>query len=216
DFQWCTRSCGRSIMSETAIMDDRTSVQDSASSAVLVQYRAKDSIVTPSNLISLMRAFMVLPAIFALIAHLYILVASIFVVAFLSDLLDGLVARRTNTVSELGKIIDPLADKIFVGLVVIAMAAYGLIPIWFLVAIIVRDLIILAGGIWAKRKLGVVLPSNYPGKAAVLIISLTLFLIMTGVPGNIITGMEWLAIALMVGSLFVYGRRLGGLLSVAK
>jgi CDP-diacylglycerol--glycerol-3-phosphate 3-phosphatidyltransferase len=203
-------------MSETAIMDDRTSVQDSASSAVLVQYRAKDSIVTPSNLISLMRAFMVLPAIFALIAHLYILVASIFVVAFLSDLLDGLVARRTNTVSELGKIIDPLADKIFVGLVVIAMAAYGLIPIWFLVAIIVRDLIILAGGIWAKRKLGVVLPSNYPGKAAVLIISLTLFLIMTGVPGNIITGMEWLAIALMVGSLFVYGRRLGGLLSVAK
>jgi CDP-diacylglycerol--glycerol-3-phosphate 3-phosphatidyltransferase len=200
-------------MSETATMDNRISVQDPA---VLAQYRAKDSIVTPSNLISLMRAFMVFPAIFALIAHLYILVASIFVVAFISDLLDGLVARRTNTVSELGKIIDPLADKIFVGLVVIAMAAYGLIPTWFLAAIIIRDMIIIAGGIWAKRKLGVVLPSNYPGKAAVLTISLTLFLIMTGVPSNIIAGMEWLGIALMVGSLWVYGRRLGGLLSVVK
>ena len=180
------------------------------------QFRAADSIFTPSNIISMMRVMMVFPAIFALVAHLNILVGAIFITAFLSDLLDGFVARKTNTVSEIGKIIDPLADKIFVGLVVIAMAAYGMIPIWFLVTILARDLLIVTVGVWAKRKLGVVLPSNYPGKAAVFAMALTLLLIVSGVTGNPIVLMEWLSVGLMVVSVVVYGMRLSSLLSAAR
>ena len=62
--------------------------------------------------------------------------------------------------------IDPLADKIFIASVVLAMLALGLLPIWFVVVIIARDVIILLAGIWATRRFKVVLPSNYPGKAA--------------------------------------------------
>ncbi len=187
----------------------------------IAKYRAKDDLFTPSNLISLMRVMFVMPAIFCIMAQLYFLVAAIFVAAVLTDLLDGIIARRTDSVTELGKIVDPLADKIFIGLVVITMAFYGLIPIWFIVIIIARDLIILAGGVWAKKKLGVVLPSNYPGKIAVITVALTLFLIIirAGISGDtsvlfqVIVCLEWLSVALMALSLWVYGSRLKGLLA---
>lgn len=190
----------------------------------IAKYRAKDDLFTPSNLISIMRVMFVMPAIFCIMAQLYFLVAAIFIAAVITDLLDGIIARRTDSVTELGKIVDPLADKIFIGLVVITMAFYDLIPIWFIVIILVRDLVILAGGVWAKKKLGVVLPSNYPGKIAVITIALTLFLIIirAGISGDtsvlqqIIVILEWLSVALMALSLWVYGRRLAGLLAVAR
>lgn len=192
-------------------------------------YRAKDVIFTPSNLISIMRAMFVLPAIFCIVAsqhdtHMYFLVASIFVAAVLTDILDGIIARRTNTVSEFGKIVDPLADKIFIGLVVITMAMYGLIPVWFIAIILGRDLAILMGGWWAKKKLGVVLPSNYPGKIAVIAIALTLFLtvIRDGVRGDtsvllsLVVLLEWTSVVLMAVSLVIYGARLKRLLSASR
>lgn len=195
---------------------------------IVAPYRAKDVIFTPSNLISIMRAMFVLPAIFCIVAsqhdtHMYFLVASIFVAAALTDVLDGIIARRTNTVSELGKIVDPLADKIFIALVVIAMAVYSLIPIWFIAIILGRDLVILAGGWWAKRKLGVVLPSNYPGKIAVIAVALTLFLtiIRDGIRGDtsvllsLVVFLEWTSVALMAVSLVIYGARLKRLLAAS-
>ncbi len=194
----------------------------------LAEYRAKDVIFTPSNLISIMRAMFVLPAIFCIVAsqrdtRLYFLVAAIFVAAALTDVLDGIIARKTNTVSELGKIVDPLADKIFIGSVVIAMAVYGLIPLWFIAIILGRDIIILLGGWWAKKKLGIVLPSNYPGKIAVVTVALTLLfmVIRAGISGNpatlmsLIVLLEWTGVALMAISLIIYGRRLKNLLSAA-
>jgi CDP-diacylglycerol--glycerol-3-phosphate 3-phosphatidyltransferase len=189
----------------------------------VAKYRAKDDLFTPSNLISIMRVMFVMPAIFCIMAQLYFLVAAIFIAAVITDLLDGIIARRTDSVTELGKIVDPLADKIFIGLVVITMAFYDLIPIWFIAIILGRDLVILTGGWWARKKLGVVLPSNYPGKIAVITIALTLFLIVirAGISGDtsvllqVIVFLEWLSVALMALSLWVYGRRLMGLLAVA-
>jgi len=201
---------------------------ETTANPAIAQFRAKDVIFTPSNLISIMRAMFVLPAIFCIVAsqhdtHMYFLVASIFVAAALTDVLDGIIARRTNTVSEFGKIVDPLADKIFIGFVVIAMAIYGLIPLWFIAIVLGRDLVILAGGWWAKKRLGVVLPSNYPGKVAVIAVALTLLLLVIkkGVSGDtsvllsLTVFLEWTSIALMALSLWVYGARLKRLLATA-
>ncbi len=198
------------------------------SNPAITQYRAKDTLFTPSNLISIMRAMFVLPAIFCIVAsqhdtHMYYLVAAICVAAAFTDILDGIIARKTNTVSEFGKIVDPLADKIFIGFVVIAMAMYRLIPLWFFFAIVGRDLVILAAGWWAKRRLGVVLPSNYPGKIAVITIAITIFLmvIWDGIPDKpagfleLTIVLQWVSAALMAVSLGVYGARLKKLLSVA-
>ncbi len=222
-------SLGDAIVSEASLNEaslSEVSLRDQALSDRLAPYRAKDTVFTPSNLISIMRAMFVLPAILCIHAsqkdtHLYFLVAAIFIAAAITDVLDGLIARRTNTVSELGKIVDPLADKIFVGLVVITMAAYGLIPTWFFAIVLGRDLVIVAAGWWAKKKLGVVLPSNYAGKTAVIAIALTILLmvIREGIEGNtvvlrdVILALEWASVALMAWSLIAYGIRLKKLVS---
>jgi len=193
-------------------MSDSGIIAEPVVSDPVAQYRAKDNLFTPSNIISAIRAFMVFPAIFTIVAHLYILTACICVVAVISDLLDGYIARKFDDVSEYGKIIDPLADKIYVGLLAITMAAYGLIPVWFLSIVVVRDIIILAAGMWAKKKLGVVLPSNYPGKIAVLVIAISLFLALLSVPHDLIFYTEIAAVILMTVSLVGYGMRLNSLL----
>jgi len=174
----------------------------------VAQFRAKKSIWTPANGISFLRMLLVIPAVYFLAQKEYTLAATTFAIAYATDLLDGFIARKTNDVSEYGKIIDPLADKVFVGAVVIAMMVLGLVPVWFVAIILARDVVILLAGIWAGRKFKTVLPSNYPGKGAVLAISLTLFLTVLGVSHEVLVFLQGLSVLLMAISLIVYGRRL--------
>lgn len=179
---------------------------------VFAQFRTKKELFTPANGISFLRVLLVIPAVLAIVNARGGLAAGIFVFAYFTDLLDGFVARKTNDVSEYGKIIDPLADKIFVGSIIVAMLVCGLVPLWFVVVVLARDLVILLAGIWAGRKFSVVLPSNYPGKAAVLSISLTLFLTVLGLSHTVLVFLEGLSVGLMAVSLFQYGARLFRLL----
>lgn len=175
---------------------------------VLKAYRAKNELWTPSNMISAFRALMTIPAGICISSGYLKTAAALCFLAFVTDLLDGYVARKTNDVTELGKIIDPLADKIYVAVVVLVMLLAGLLPLWFVAAVVLRDLLILAVGIWATRKFKVVLPSNYPGKAAVLVISLTLFMTLLGAQSTLLGFMHGFSLGLMLLSLFVYGQRL--------
>ena len=105
--------------------------------------------------------------------------ASAFVVLiWISDLMDGYVARSRNEVSELGKIIDPLADKISIIALGVALLTKGLVALWFIVIIVLRDIIILAGGSYLKAVHGAVLQSNFLGKISVFVIGLTLFYVL--------------------------------------
>jgi CDP-diacylglycerol--glycerol-3-phosphate 3-phosphatidyltransferase len=175
---------------------------------VLKAYRAKNELWTPSNLISALRAVMTIPAGICISSGYHVTAAVICFLAFFTDLLDGYVARKTNDVTELGKVIDPVADKIYVGVVVLVMLLNGLLPLWFVLAVLLRDVLILLVGIWATRKFKVVLPSNYPGKAAVLVIALTLFMTLLGAESGLLGFMHGLSLVLMLLSLFVYGQRL--------
>lgn len=181
--------------------------QQTSTTDPLAEFRAKRTLWTPANGISALRVLLAIPAVLAIVNGNGILVASIFFVAYLTDILDGYVARKTNDVSEYGKIVDPLADKIFVGVVVVAMLWMGQLPVWFVVVILSRDLIILSVGIWAGRRFKVVLPSNYPGKAAVLAIALTLFLTVLGLSSGVLVFMQTLSVTLMAISLVLYGNR---------
>ena len=69
----------------------------------------------------------------------------IFVVAMLTDFCDGYVARRSNTVTEFGKLMDPLADKVLVGMVLVGLLLTGVpfVRLWMVAIIIARELLIL-------------------------------------------------------------------------
>lgn len=95
------------------------------------------------NLITLMRAMLV-PVVFWLLLAGYIKAAFIaFVVAGVSDAVDGLLARRFGWQTELGAYLDPLADKLLIVSIFVALGVRGDLPSWLVVAVVSRDVLIL-------------------------------------------------------------------------
>ncbi|MHB8853986.1 MAG: CDP-alcohol phosphatidyltransferase family protein [Ignavibacteriaceae bacterium] len=146
-----------------------------------MKMNSKD-IFTFSNLLSLIRLFLFLP-LWILInkspdTQVRIIVVSLCMFGALTDILDGYFARRRNEVTEFGKIIDPLADKIVIGALVIKLFTIGEIPGYYLLMIIIRDLLILVGGIIVTRRIGKVLPSNILGKITVINIAIVILFIL--------------------------------------
>ncbi len=97
------------------------------------------------------------------------------VLAALTDKLDGDLARWLHAESEWGRILDPLADKVSLAAIAVALLVKGWLPLWFVAVLLLRDLLILFGGILIKRKTGEIVPSNTAGKWAVVVIAITMF-----------------------------------------
>ncbi len=97
------------------------------------------------NFLSLLRIILVPVIIIFLIQESYSKALIVFVIAGLTDALDGAVARLLNKQTELGSFLDPLADKILLSTSFIALAIFGLIPSWLAVIVISRDFMILLG-----------------------------------------------------------------------
>lgn len=133
---------------------------------------------TISNGLSFLRLLLAVPIIFLArdiaIYRWWILALCFF--AYITDLSDGFIARHFNQESEFGRIIDPLADKIFVGVFAIVLTIQSLLPLWFLIVVLGRDALIFSGGIFLKKKKGIVAQSNYTGKIAVVTIGICLLL----------------------------------------
>lgn len=129
-----------------------------------------------SNLISLSRFLLLGVTLYFLFEQSYIIALAFIALIWISDLLDGYFARSRNEISELGKIIDPIADKAAVIAIVLVLLIQNVIPIWYVILVIARDIAILAGGIYLTRTKKVVLQSNWLGKIAVFTIGLTLFI----------------------------------------
>ena len=88
---------------------------------------------------------------------------AIFIVASLTDLLDGKIARKYNLVTNFGKIMDPLADKLLVCSALICLVALERIPAWMVIVIIAREFIISGFRLVASDN-GVVIAASYWGK----------------------------------------------------
>lgn len=96
----------------------------------------------------------------------------IMIVALLSDWFDGRAARWTNDVSEMGKILDPLADKLCLASVAVYFFWIGQLPLWFVIFAVVRDVLIFSGAAYVRMKHSVVTTSLWPGKWAVGFVSM--------------------------------------------
>jgi CDP-diacylglycerol--glycerol-3-phosphate 3-phosphatidyltransferase len=91
-----------------------------------------------------------------------------------TDYFDGFLARRTSQVTDRGKVLDPLADKICVNTMAAALWLWRGFPGWAAIMILVRDLLILLGGLLILKKRKAVPVSNWPGKIAVTVMAATI------------------------------------------
>jgi cardiolipin synthase len=99
------------------------------------------------NLISSIRILLVAPIAVALMHHQLVTTMALFGVAALSDAADGYLAKRNGWQSELGAVLDPLADKMLLVTVFITLAYMRLVPLWLMVAAVARDAIIVSGAL---------------------------------------------------------------------
>ena len=142
----------------------------------------KNEIYTISNLLSFLRLLMAIPF-WILIENINEpgmrnVIAALAIIAALTDWLDGFVARKRNEVTELGKIIDPLADKIAIGAIIISLYMVGEIPEYYFFLIVGRDLLIFLGGVIVSKMIGKILASNILGKITVSMIGMVILLIV--------------------------------------
>ena len=135
------------------------------------------------NALSLLRLFTVPVVVALLLAGSDGLAAAFFVLAAASDFLDGRLARRAGP-TQLGRILDPLADRLMLSSVAVVLAIRGLLPVWAVAILVGRDLLALVGSLVVGSKIGV----NWVGKAAtaVLMGAVALVVIRPGVVGEVI------------------------------
>jgi cardiolipin synthase len=115
---------------------------------------ASSAILTVPNLLSFAR-IAAIPVLVWLTASPATRLAAVALFAALAatDWIDGLIARRTGQESDLGRILDPVADRLAIAAGLIAFAAVGLIPFWAALLILLRDLAVLLGGaalLWGR------------------------------------------------------------------
>lgn len=92
----------------------------------------------------------------------------VFLLAGATDVVDGFLARRFHWITDLGKILDPFADKLMQCTVLVCMMIKSLIPAWLAIPFILKELLILSGGLFMIKKRDVVAVSNVFGKATVV------------------------------------------------
>ena len=131
---------------------------------------------------------------------------AIFVAASITDWLDGYLARKNNLVTNFGKFMDPLADKLLVCSSLICMIELDRLPAWIVIIIIAREFIISGFRLIAAEN-GVVIAANYWGKfktVSQMIMIILLILDFGGIFETLETIFIWLSLALTVISLITY------------
>ena len=131
---------------------------------------------------------------------------SLFVVASVTDWFDGYLARKNNLVTNFGKFMDPLADKLLVCSAMICMIELNRLPAWFVIIIIGREFIISGFRLIAAEN-GIVIAANYWGKfktASQMIMIILLILHFDGIFVTLEQLFIWLSLALTIISLITY------------
>jgi cardiolipin synthase (CMP-forming) len=140
----------------------------------------EDRWLTVPNVLSALRLATVPVFVSLFIAGRTTAAVIIYACAAWTDFFDGIIARRLHQVSNLGKLLDPLADRVFILALAVMLVVHGTLAWWLAAVIIARDVLVLAVYSWLSRRRVATIPVNFMGKSA------TAFLLM---------GLTWLAIA---------------------
>ncbi len=128
-------------------------------------------------------------------------------VAALTDFLDGFLARKYHLVTNLGKVLDPLGDKVMTLAALICITIDRVIPVWAVIVFFVKESLMGVGGLLIYKKAGTEIPqSNYVGKLSTVIFFVTCITLMlfAGIPDNVATILISVAIGVMLMALGSY------------
>ena len=143
----------------------------------------------------------------------------IFIIASLTDMLDGQIARKHNLITNFGKFMDPLADKLLVCSAMIALIELDRIPAWVVIIIIAREFIISGFRLVASDN-GIVIAAGWWGKVKTVVQMVMIIFVMCNFGGNVVSIIEniliYAALALTVISLVDYLVKNKGVLSEQK
>ncbi len=159
------------------------------------QEPVSDRILTLPNVISFLRLCLV-PVFFVLLFQGFDIAATlVFAVAASTDFVDGQVARRTHSVSKLGQLLDPAVDRVLMVSGVLGVFLVGRVPLWIIVVVVARDLLMLGGGAVLLKRYDIRIPVVYPGKVATTLLFVGfagLLLNWPLVPGLGLVDLAWL------------------------
>ena len=143
--------------------------------------------------------------------------AALFIIASLTDMLDGKIARKYNLVTNFGQFMDPLADKLLVCSALICMIELRELPAWMVIIIISREFIISGFRLVASDN-GVVIAASYWGKFKTTFQMIGVVLLIFNIPAlsTLTTIIVWIALALTVISLVDYIVKNAGVLTEGK
>ncbi len=164
---------------------------------------------TISNLLSFSRIVLLIPILLFLRENTpagNLKAFGFMLLAAATDWFDGYLARRFHQKSDLGRIIDPVSDKICVGAIAAYLAIYRDFPLWFLILILARDFTILIVGLFMTVRRGVP-ESNWPGKVAVTAMAVVLIVFTLDIE-PVKWPFFWIMVALFFASVVSYVPRI--------
>jgi cardiolipin synthase (CMP-forming) len=154
------------------------------------------------NMITLLRLLIIPIFGYYLYEGYYLVAAILLIAACLTDVLDGYIARRFDLITTFGKLVDPLADKLMQVTALLILTIQNIIPLFILLIIIVKELVMAIGGLLLYKKDKYVVQANKLGKIASASIYIAIVLILFGVPySNIIF---YIAFTMMMISFYFY------------
>jgi len=170
--------------------------------------RARDIFLIP-NILTLSRLVLfILPAYLIRLqdpgVKVWILI--LIAIGIITDILDGHLARRLNQVSDLGKVLDPLADKLATAVLIIALYVYSDFPLWAVILVLGRDAMVLILSLFFIRSKQDILTSNMIGKLAALSWGLVILVWILDIP-VLKAPFLWFAVVLVAVSATSYGKR---------
>jgi len=164
------------------------------------------------NLLSLLRIALVPVFLWLLLTEMFLLAIAVLALAGLTDFLDGFLARKLNQTTKLGKMLDPVADRLYIFATLLALSATGYVPWWLAGLVILRDFLMLIS-LPVLASVGYrSLPVHYLGKASTFALLYSFPLLLMGKifteAAFIITPIAWAfalwGVALYWWSGFVY------------
>ena len=120
------------------------------------------------NALTILRFILIIPIIYYILTGQYIAGFIVLTISGLTDVLDGCIARKFNFITNFGKLIDPLADKSTQVAVLAALTFRGIIPLWMLIIVFVKELVMVAGASFLYGK-KLVVSSRWYGKLATVL-----------------------------------------------